>query len=43
MDLTKYYRELAGKAGRFLPHYDEARRDYQDAISRTVDGLLFTR
>lgn len=43
MDFTKYYRELASRAGRFMPTFDEARRDYQDALSRTVDGLLFTR
>ena len=45
MDFSRYYRELARRnAERFnLPTADEARRDFQDVLDRTVGGMLVSR
>jgi hypothetical protein len=43
MDFQKYYRELSRKSRVGAPRADEARRDYQDAISRSIDALLRSR
>ncbi len=40
-NFTRYYRELARRNGASVPSADEAKRDYQDALIRTVDGMMF--
>jgi hypothetical protein len=43
MDFLRYYRALARRNPAHVPHADEARRDFQDALQRAVDGMLFVR
>jgi hypothetical protein len=43
MAFEKYYVALARKGGKNLPSVDEARRDYQDTIRRSLDGMLYAR
>lgn len=43
MMFEKYYRELTRRNAASTPSADEARRDYLDALHRTLDGLLSVR
>ena len=43
MDLRRFYREVTRKPRAGQPHYEESRRDYQDALNRSVDGMLTVR
>ncbi len=37
----RYYRELTRRGGKSVPNADEAMRDYQDALLRTMDAMLY--
>jgi hypothetical protein len=41
MAFEQYYRALARKGGRSTPSADDARKDYQAAMRRNLDGLTF--
>ena len=43
MVFEKYYTQLARKSVRTAPRADEAKRDYLDALNRTIDGYLAGR